>query len=78
MQKGEDHAELLFFGDVHIGYPTSNLMKAKAMLDYALKNRVYVILMGDLIEAGIKDSIGDSNYRQRLNPQNKWRQQSIF
>jgi UDP-2,3-diacylglucosamine pyrophosphatase LpxH len=69
MQKGEDHAELLFFGDVHIGYPTSNLMKAKAMLDYALKNRVYVILMGDLIEAGIKDSIGDSNYRQRLNPQ---------
>jgi predicted phosphodiesterase len=63
------YAELVFIGDTHIGYPTSNIEKVQAMLDYALENHIYIILMGDWIEAGLKDSIGDSVYRQKLNPQ---------
>jgi len=68
-KKGKNYAELLFWGDVHYGYPTCDIEKAIAMLDYALKKRIHVILMGDLLEAGLKDSIGDSVYRQKLNPQ---------
>jgi predicted phosphodiesterase len=65
----EGCAELIFVGDVHLGYPTSNIEKVQAMLSYALKTGTYVICMGDWIEAGLKDSIGDSVYRQKLNPQ---------
>jgi len=69
VKKGKDYAEVLFFSDLHYGYPTANIEKAKAMLDYALDNGIYVLLVGDLIEAGLRDSIGDSVYRQKLNPQ---------
>ena len=69
IKRNKDYAELIFFGDSHFGYPTCNFAKAKDMLTYALDKKVYILLMGDLIEAGLKDSIGDSMYRQRLNPQ---------
>jgi len=69
VKEGKNYAEILFFGDLHYGYPTCKIDKAKAMLDYALEKKIYVLLMGDLIEAGLKDSIGDSMYRQKLNPQ---------
>jgi len=39
------------------------------MLDWAHKNGVYVLLMGDLLESGMRDSVGDSVYRQKLDPQ---------
>lgn len=68
VRKGKNYAEILFWGDVHFGYPTCDIDRAKAMLDYAIKKKIYLILMGDLIEAGLKDSIGDSMYRQTLNP----------
>jgi hypothetical protein len=69
IKEDKNYAEVLFWGDVHYGYPTCNIEKAKAMLDYALEKKIYVLLMGDLIEAGLKDSIGDSMYRQKLDPQ---------
>lgn len=62
-------AELLFFGDLHLGYPTCEVEKAQAMLDWALENKVYVIGMGDYMESGLTTSIGDSVYQQKLNPQ---------
>jgi|TARA_Y100000310_G_scaffold341663_1_gene441547 predicted phosphodiesterase len=65
----KEYIELVFIGDAHIGYPTSNIEKIQAMLDYIVETKTYVILMGDMIEAGLKDSIGDSVYRQKLNPQ---------
>jgi len=65
----KDYAELLFWGDVHLGYPTSNIGKAKRMLEYALDKKVYVMGMGDYMDAGLRDSVGDSVYRQNLNPQ---------
>lgn len=63
------YAPLLFFGDLHWGYPTCAEDEAREMLDWALKEKVYVFLLGDLIDAGLRDSIGDSVYRQKLNPQ---------
>jgi hypothetical protein len=69
LRTGKDYAELLFFGDLHYGHQQCDIVKAKAMLDWALENRVAVLLMGDLIEAGLRDSIGDSVYQQKLNPQ---------
>ena len=69
VKNDKDYAEVIFFSDLHYGYPTANLEKAKAMLDYALGKDIYVLLVGDLIEAGLRDSIGDSVYRQKLNPQ---------
>lgn len=71
VKEGKDYAELLFISDIHYGYPTANIEKAKAMMDYALENKIYVLLGGDLLEAGLTSSIGDSVYHQKLNPQSQ-------
>jgi|TARA_Y100000296_G_C5170166_1_gene256859 hypothetical protein len=47
VKNGKNYSELLFWGDCHYGYPTSDLETAKAMLDYALEKEIYVLLMGD-------------------------------
>jgi len=65
----KEYAELLFFGDLHFGHEQCDVKAAKEMLDWALENRVFVLLLGDLIEAGLRDSIGDSVYLQKFNPQ---------
>lgn len=62
-------AEILFWGDVHYGHPNCEIKRATAMLDWALKNHVYVLLMGDLLEASTRDSVGDGVYHQEMNPQ---------
>ena len=69
VKPNKEYAELIFWGDVHLGYPSCNIEKAKAMIEYALDNKVYVIGMGDYVDAGLRDSVGDSVYRQKLNPQ---------
>jgi len=69
VKKGKDYAQLLFFGDLHLGHPQCNLQTATEYLEWARKNGVYVLLMGDLLECGTTTSIGDSVYHQRLNPQ---------
>lgn len=68
-ENNKGYTEVLFFGDLHLGHPKCKLDKAKGMLDWALRNNAYVIFMGDLIEAGLRDSIGDSVYFQDVNPQ---------
>jgi len=69
VKKDKKYAELLLFGDLHLGHPQSNIKKAKGMLNWALKTNTPVLLMGDLLEAGLKDSIGNSVYTQKLDPQ---------
>ena len=66
---GKGYAELLFWGDVHLGHPQCLINKAKAALKYALENHIYVIGMGDYLESGTRESVGDSVYQQKLNPQ---------
>ncbi len=63
------YAPLLFFGDLHLGHPQCAIKEAKEMLDWALKERVQTLLMGDMIEAGLRESVGESVYFQKLNPQ---------
>ena len=56
------YAEILFFSDLHLGHPQCKLDEAKKMLNWALEKKTYVLCLGDLIEAGLRDSIGDSVY----------------
>lgn len=43
--------EIVAWGDVHFGNPTCNVKKAKGYLDYCLKNKQYLLGMGDFIES---------------------------
>ena len=63
------YASIIFWGDIHYGHPQCEIDRAMAMLDYCIENGVYVIGMGDLLECGTRLSIGDSVYKQKLNPQ---------
>ena len=63
------YAEILFFGDIHYGHPACDIERAQRNVDYCLKHHIYVLGMGDYIEAGLRTSIGDSVYMQNLNPQ---------
>lgn len=69
IKKGKEYAELLFCGDWHIGYPTCLREEIEENLNYCLKKGIYVLLMGDLMEAGTRHSVGDSVYRQIMPPQ---------
>jgi len=66
---GKGYAEILFFGDIHYGHPGCNFERAERMVKYCLEKHIYVLGMGDYIEAGLRHSIGDSMYMQTLNPQ---------
>ena len=63
------YAEVVFFGDVHYGHPACDIERAQRMIDYCVKKHIYVLGMGDYIEAGLRTSVGDSVYMQNLNPQ---------
>jgi predicted phosphodiesterase len=67
-KKDKDYAELMFWGDIHYGHPACDIERAKRNLDYCVEKGVYIIGMGDYIEAGLRESIGDSVYAQELNP----------
>jgi len=69
LKYGKDYTEIVFFGDLHYGARECEIDKAKRMLDYCLLHNIYVFLMGDLMEAGLKTSVGASMYRQKLSPQ---------
>ena len=66
------HAEIVFFGDTHYGSKFCEMEKAQKMLDYCLKNRIYILGMGDLIECATKGSIGAGVYEQTMNPQEQF------
>ena len=63
------YASLVFWGDVHAGHPQCDLERAKKMLAYCLHNHIYILGMGDFLECGLSTSVGDSVYKQNLNPQ---------
>jgi hypothetical protein len=64
-----DRAQVIPFGDVHLGYPTTDVEMVREVLDGCLRKRIYIVGMGDLIECGLTTSVGDSVYQQKLNPQ---------
>jgi len=65
---GKEYAELLFIGDVHYGSINCAVDKFQANLDYCLRERVPLFLMGDMLEAATRYSVGSGVYQQ-LSPQ---------
>lgn len=55
---------MIFLGDSHYGSPQFDRVRFLNMIDYCLKNSVYVFLMGDLIEVATKQSVGAGIYEQ--------------
>jgi len=66
---GKGYAEVVFLGDIHYGHPGCDVERVQKMIDYCLSKNIYVLGMGDYIEAGLRNSVGDSVYMQNLNPQ---------
>ena len=69
IKNGKKYAEVVFCGDWHLGAREFDRERLKRMLDYCLEKEVYIFLMGDLLESGLRTSVGASVYRQTLNPQ---------
>lgn len=68
LKPNKDYAEFVAFGDIHYGHPCCDIERATRMRDYCLEHKIYVLGMGDYIEAGLRESVGDSVYQQDLNP----------
>jgi UDP-2,3-diacylglucosamine pyrophosphatase LpxH len=64
----------MFIGDIHYGSPQCDLQRFLAMLAYCLKEKLYVFLMGDLIEVGTKNSVGAGVYEQECNADDQFEQ----
>jgi len=63
------YATIKFLGDIHYGSRECDIRKVQECLDYCLKERFYVFLMGDLLESALKSSVGSGMYLQEINPQ---------
>jgi predicted phosphodiesterase len=73
-KKGQDYAEVIFVGDIHLGSPQCDLPRFQKMLDYCLENLIYIFLMGDLIEMATRDSVGAGIYEQEFPGQSQYEQ----
>ena len=71
---GEEYAEVMWIGDCHYGSPQFDEPRFIKMLDFCLKNKVYVFLMGDLIEMATRNSVGAGVYEQSNNGQSQYEQ----
>lgn len=70
----KNYAEVVFIGDVHFGSPQFDKPRFLAMLDYCLKHKLYVFLMGDLIELSTRESVGAGVYEQEFKGQSQYEQ----
>ena len=63
--------KLIPLGDVHLGSPTCNIKKFIETIDYIKKSGSLVILMGDLMEAASRHSVGAGWVEQTGTPQDQ-------
>jgi predicted phosphodiesterase len=63
------YATVKFCGDWHYGSKECDKKKLKEVLDFCLREKMYVFLMGDLLEAATRNSVGAGVYQQIMNPQ---------
>jgi hypothetical protein len=61
-----NYAELMLIGDLHYGSPQCDVPRFLAQIDYCLQKKLYVLLMGDLIELATRHSIGAGVYEQEV------------
>lgn len=71
---GKNFAEVIFLGDAHYGSPQFDEPRFVKMLDFCLKRKKYVFLMGDLLETATRDSVGAGVYEQNAIPQSQHEQ----
>jgi hypothetical protein len=67
-------ASVIFLGDIHYGSPQCDIPRLLRMLHYCLVSRTYVLLMGDLIEVGTKNSVGAGVYEQECPAEGQFEQ----
>lgn len=60
----QNYAEVMFIGDTHLGSPQFDQPRFQKMIDFCLRRKIYVFLMGDLIEMATRYSIGSGVYEQ--------------
>lgn len=70
--KGKDSVDVMFVSDVHLGSPQCDVKRFERMLEYCLKNSIYLFLLGDLIEMATRDSIGAGVYEQEFIGQSQY------
>jgi len=63
--------KICFFGDQHLGAGTYLADVAADVRDYCIKNKIYMIGMGDHIENATRNSVGSGVYSQKMNPQDQ-------
>jgi UDP-2,3-diacylglucosamine pyrophosphatase LpxH len=68
----KNYAEVVFLGDIHLGSPQCDVVRLKKMLDYCKSKGIYVLLMGDLIEMSVRDSVGSGVYDQEFPGQSQF------
>jgi len=72
--RGLDYAEVVFLGDLHFGSPQFDKIRFLDMIDFCFRNKLYVFLMGDLIEMATRHSVGAAVYEQEFNGQTQYEQ----
>ena len=73
-QASKDYAEVIFIGDCHYGSPQFDQPRFLKMIEYCLKSKIYIFLMGDLIEMATRDSVGAGIYEQKHIGQDQYEQ----
>ncbi len=68
LKKGKTYAELMLIGDVHVGSPQCDVARFEAQLEYCLSNDRPIYLMGDMVEASTRYSVGSGVYEQAKTP----------
>lgn len=66
--KGQ-RAQIMCLGDLHLGAKTCDTEAVEAAIAKCLEKKIYVVGMGDMLEIGLRDSIGASIYEQEFGPQ---------
>lgn len=64
VRKGKKYAELMLIGDVHLGSPECDVPRFQRMVKYCADHERQVFLMGDIIEASTRYSVGGGVYAQ--------------
>lgn len=61
-------AKLCFLGDIHYGARNCDVKSMKETIDHCISKGIYVMTMGDMIDASNRYSVGSGVYEQ-INPQ---------
>lgn len=66
--KSNKPLEIVCLGDIHLGSPECDTEMLKSIVQKIKKRKAKVILMGDLIDLGLRESPGASVYEQSMSP----------